>query len=151
KLTDDGQIVVKDYNLANFVLDLDVGEFTDAGNVHLANTAITLSVARLTATDLDGGVLSLSGGRLDVKGAISGTADVRSINVQLSGKRDALNGHGTANISKLSISGSTGLPVFEKCPGNNLNINIRGADATDVSGNVDVVEGRLNGTFNVST
>jgi hypothetical protein len=149
--TDDGQIVVKDYALTNVTIDLAVGEFSDAGSVHLSNSRVALHIARLTASELEGGDLSVEGGNLSVSGTISGTADIQSIKTALSGKREALNGHGTVGISKLSIHGPTSAPVMDKCPGNNLNVDIKGADATNVTGDINVVEGKVKGTFDVTS
>jgi hypothetical protein len=146
--TDDGQVVVKDYEL-DTSMDLKVAQFDDGGSLLLKNTLVTLRAKKITASDLVG-TLNIKGGHLDFSGQMGGSVDIGELDFRVSGKREALNGSGSIDISKLALRGTARSAPIDRCPGSNLDVDLKGAEATHVTGNIQLVEGTTVGTLDVS-
>jgi hypothetical protein len=147
--TKDAQIEVHDYELHDVRAQLDVAGFDDGAGLKLKNTKISLAAISLTATQLEGS-LSVNGGQVTFEGPVGGTADIATLNLQVSGKRDQLDGYGIVAISKLSVHGTVRTAPIDRCPGSNLDIDVSGAEALDLTGNVQLVKGKANGMIDVA-
>jgi hypothetical protein len=147
--TEDAQIVIKDYELSDVSMDLEVATFSDGGSFLLRDSLITLGAKRLTASEVEGS-LTIMGGHLDVNGQIGGSADIGSLDLHVSGKRDALDGTGSVDIAKLAIHGTTRIAPSDQCPGSTLDVDVKGAEVYHVTGNIQLVKGKAEGSIDVS-
>lgn len=148
RFTDDGQVVVQDYELTDTKIDLDVAEFADGGSVRLTDSTIVINAKKLTAQDIEGDI-TVQGGRITFSGEVSGTADIGALTFKVAGKRDALDGTGSIDVAKFSVSGNASVAPIDRCPGSALNVAIKGADASHVTGDVQLVKGKTVGSLKI--